>query len=349
MLEVRHLRDLHVDPTAHPRGQTHLSAASGLVRIDERLYVVADDEHHLGVFDLAPERPGQLIRLFEGDLPDKKKKRKALKPDIESLVHIPTLLSFQDDARDGGRFKGKEVTEGNLGVPPWRSPPERSRRDLLGLGSGSRPNRNTGVLMSLTGDGGVHRVRHVDLTPLYAPLRRDFSDLNIEGAVLARDELLLLQRGNKGDSSNACIRFAWPQVLPWLLGRSAVAPKPAALQHYELGEVDGIPLCFTDGAALPTGGWVFSAVAENVEDSYADGACAGAAIGIIDGEGTLRSIRALPRGYKVEGIAAHLEGDALTLTMVTDADDPEIASQVLSAQWSLSEALGGAPDSGHRD
>ncbi|MET0683508.1 MAG: hypothetical protein ABWZ29_09225 [Casimicrobiaceae bacterium] len=37
----------------------------------------------------------------------------------------------------------------------------------------------------------------------------------------------------------------------------------------------------------------------------------------------------------VEGIAADLDGDALTLTMVTDADDPAIPSRLLSAKLSL--------------
>ena len=68
------------------------------------MYVVADDEHHLGLFDVAPESPGHLIRLFEGDLSHKKKERKALKPDIESLVYIPTLLPVQGDGREGGNL-----------------------------------------------------------------------------------------------------------------------------------------------------------------------------------------------------------------------------------------------------
>ncbi|WP_457447076.1 DUF6929 family protein [Roseateles sp. P5_E4] len=59
----------------------YLSAASGLVQLGPRLFVVADDEHTLAVFDVSGERPGQLHRLFGGELPDKPKARRAAKPD----------------------------------------------------------------------------------------------------------------------------------------------------------------------------------------------------------------------------------------------------------------------------
>ena len=308
MLAVHRLRDLRVDPTTHPRGRTYLSAASGLVRVRERLYVVADDEHYLAAFDTtSPATPGRLLRLFEGELPEAPKKRKSLKPDVESLTQLPPMPGCPSGA-------------------------------LFGLGSGSRPNRNTGVLMTLGSDGSVEgAARHIDLKPLYAPLSSQFAELNIEGALVVGDELLLLQRGNKGGSPNACIHLAWAEVLPWLLGHSAAPVQATAVRRYDLGEVDGVPLCFTDGSVLPSGAWVFSAVAESVDDSYNDGACMGASIGIVDARGTLRSMHALAPSFKVEGIAADLDGDALTLTMVTDADDPAIPSQLLSARmtWAM--------------
>jgi hypothetical protein len=257
------------------------------------------------VFDTtSPEAPGRLLRLFEGELPEDPKKRKLRKPDVESLTWLPAMSRCPSGA-------------------------------LFGLGSGSRPNRHAGVLLTLAPDGSVGDVRHIDLTPLYAPLSSQFPELNIEGALVVGDELLLLQRGNKGGSPNACIHLAWAEVLPWLLGDSAAPMHATAVQRYNLGEVDGVPLCFTDGSALPGGAWVFSAVAESVDDSYDDGACVGASIGIVDAKGTLRSMQALAPSFKVEGVAADLDGDALTLTMVTDADDPAIPAQLLSARMSL--------------
>jgi hypothetical protein len=38
---------------------------------------------------------------------------------------------------------------------------------------------------------------------------------------------------------------------------------PSGIDRYDLGHLDGVPLCFTDAAALPDGGMVFSAVAED--------------------------------------------------------------------------------------
>jgi hypothetical protein len=312
MLAVCHVRDLYVEPTAHPRGRAFLSAASGLVQVQGRLYVVADDEHYLAMFDaIALQAPGRLIRLFEGDLPEVMEQRKALKPDLEALTLLPTLPGAPSGA-------------------------------MLGLGSGSHANRNTGVLIHLGPEGGLAgNARLIDLTPLYSSLRIEFSELNIEGALFVDDELLLLQRGNKALPLNACIHFAWAEVMPWLLGQSAAPLRATAVRRYDLGMVDGIPLCFTDGAALPGGEWVFSAVAENVADNYNDGAFVGASIGIVDARGAIRFMQALAPAAKVEGIAAQLDGDALMLTMVTDGDDPALPSQLLSAKLSLAYGQGG--------
>ena len=118
-------------------GLDHLSAASSLVRIGSRLYVAADDEHHLGVFDLSEHGSGRLVRVFEGELPRRHKDRKAAKPDLEALLQVPA-----SKARPNGA--------------------------LLALGSGSRPQRQRGVLLALDGDGALSgEVEPVDLGPLY--------------------------------------------------------------------------------------------------------------------------------------------------------------------------------------
>jgi hypothetical protein len=106
MLITETLCDLLVDPQSHPRGQPHLSAASGLVRVHGRLYVVADDEHHLGVMADTQQVPTDalstprvtLLRLFEGDLPRAKGQRKAAKPDLEALTAVPPLPAVQNGA-----------------------------------------------------------------------------------------------------------------------------------------------------------------------------------------------------------------------------------------------------------
>ena len=103
-LPTQLLQTLQLEPADHPLGQCHMSAASGLVRVRQRLYVVADDALHLGIFNDPTTPPagaapasaldypkGSLLRLLDGDLPQDQAKRKKLKPDFESLVHLPPL------------------------------------------------------------------------------------------------------------------------------------------------------------------------------------------------------------------------------------------------------------------
>ncbi len=308
MLIPDHLRDLLIDPRQHPRGLPHLSAASGLVRVQHRLYVVSDDALHLGVFDdiespvdsPGPSPPlGELVRMFDGELPGDTALRKLAKPDLETLAELPPLPGCPFGA-------------------------------LLALGSGSRPTRETGVLMALDAVGGLSgRVAHIDLSALYAPLRVQFPDLNIEGAFVCSGELRLLQRGNQGDGRNACIRFDWNQAVPWLVAQSSPAPRPKAVQVIALGDIDGVGLSLTDGAALDHGAWAFCAVAENTADTFHDGACVGSVVGTVAPDGKVVQVKQLRGAPKVEGLAVTMAGSELVLTLVTDADDPDIPAQLL--------------------
>ncbi len=290
-LSYTEVRTLTLDPATHPRARPFLSAASGLVRMGRRHYVVADDEQHLGVFDAAGQAPVQLIRLFDGDLPASAKKRKAEKADLETLLLLPPLPGCPGGA-------------------------------LLALGSGSRPNRMRGALLGLDTSGAVlGPVRAIDLAPLYEPLASRFDELNIEGAVISGDDLMLLQRGNKS-GVNATIRFAWGGVEAWLEGESTARLKPRVVREYDLGAVDGVAFGFTDATAVPDGGWLFSAVAEATDNAFDDGPCRGAAIGIVGEDGAVRAIRRLAPLRKVEGIEARLVQGKVVVGMVTDADDP---------------------------
>jgi len=64
----------------------YIAAASGLVQKDGNFYVVSDDELSLVNFTLGSK--GEVIRIFEGTLPDDHKARKKQKPDLESLVML---------------------------------------------------------------------------------------------------------------------------------------------------------------------------------------------------------------------------------------------------------------------
>ena len=73
-------------------------------------------------------------------------------------------------------------------------------------------------------------------------------------------------------------------------------------------------------------------MAEGSKDSYADGACVGAAIGIVAADGRLQTLRRLAATHKIEGIDVQAQRDSLALFMVTDADDPDQAAWLLSAR-----------------
>jgi hypothetical protein len=90
-------------------------------------------------------------------------------------------------------------------------------------------------------------------------------------------------------------------------------------------------LTFTDAVAVPDGDMVFSAVAEDTDDSYNDGPCVGAAIGVAGNDGTLRCLHWLDSPCKVEGVDAKVDGDVIRLLLVTDADDADMPASLFSA------------------
>lgn len=282
----------------------HLSAASGLVRIGPWLYVVADDELGLGCFDLRRSDPGLLRRLSAPvvpPLPGMPAERKARKPDTEALVRLPALPGAPHGA-------------------------------LLALGSGSRPNRQQGAFWALERDGQLAGLPHaIDLAPLYAPLHLRFGELNIEGAFVQDDAFVLLQRGHRGAAVSASIRFDGPALWAWLASRGD-APSLQRIDEYALGALDGVPLGFTDGVALPHGGWLFTAAAEDTGDAYLDGACAGSVVGRVDPAGVLVGCLRLQPRCKVEGLALAADGDGRSLLMVTDADDRAEPARLMAAR-----------------
>lgn len=301
MIHPTKIRELILATGTTDERPAHLAAASGLTRARNTLYVVADDEHHLGVFHAASEAPGDLVRLFDGDLPEKPKKRKAAKPDLETLMTLPPFAGYAHGA-------------------------------MLALGSGSKPNRETGIVLGLNSNGLINtQPRQVDLARLYAALRQEIDGLNIEGAVLSGEDVVLLQRGNKG-AANAIIRFA---LTPFLSDLGADTPPhfrdAFSLQTIDLGAVEGVPLCFTDGAALSDGTVLFTAVAEDTDNSVDDGACKGSVIGVLSAAGKILHIDRLSPGYKVEGIIAAPHASGLDARLVTDGDDASKPAWLLAA------------------
>lgn len=266
-----------------------ISAASGLVIEGDALYVIADDGLHLHAYSLTDAHYEQRIRLREGQLPADKKARKKQKPDFESLLRLPAQAGLPHGA-------------------------------LFAIGSGSKPNRQQGVLVPFGADGMPDEgVRELDLAALYATL--PFADTNIEGALLLGEQLVLLQRGNNRHESSALV------ILPVAsVGARFIAPEASTIP-VTLPRIGDVPLGFTDGLCLPNGNILFSAVAEDTDDSYNDGACLAAAIGEITLHGELLRCEWLAEPHKIEGIA--LDASGTRLYAVTDADDPTVSAALL--------------------
>jgi hypothetical protein len=300
-LLLRRLRELNLDAASAPGRPGYLSAASGLVVTGGELYVVADDELHIGRFPLTGPAPGTLQRVFGGELPAGRKLRKKRKPDLEVLALLPASEWCAYGA-------------------------------LLALGSGSRPTRCRGALLPLDAQGHAGAAVEIDAAPLFMALEREFGVLNLEGGWVQGPSLYLLQRGNRGSAVNAIAEFEL-EALNGALHRERVlqpAP-PLRVCEFSLGKREGVPLGFTDGCALDDGGWLFSAVAEDTADAGEDGEFVGAAIGRVDAGHQVQWLRDVDPPFKIEGISAAPIGAALHLLLVADADDPAVPSSLLAA------------------
>ena len=293
-LRLERLRTLRLEDASAPGRSRFISAASGLVLVGRWLYVIADDELHLGVFLATGTAKGSLLRLLPGKLPMAPKKRKARKADFEVLTLLPSFKGCPHGA-------------------------------LLALGSGSRPNRCRGVLVPLDGAGAINGPpRIIELSALYASLQEKLGELNVEGAVVLGKHLCLLNRGHPRKGGSAVVWLDLRAVLLAILSAGAIGRMRCKVRRYDLGKADGIPFGFTDGAAAPGGGILFTAVAESADDSYADGPCVGAAVGVIGPDGELESMRKLRPLLKVEGIAVRPGGRGQKVLLVTDADDAKL-------------------------
>ncbi len=320
MLETQLLRTLMVAGNTADAVVRPLSAASGLVQVGNCLYVVADDEDHLGVFNLTGHAPGQLLRLFDEAAPS------VCRTSATSATST-TPATPAVHANHSSRKARKRDLESLTLLPPFAGCPHGA---LLALGSGSRPNRQLGALLPLAACGQpTGAVQVLDLQPLFAPLHTLFSQVNIEGAFVDAGCLCLLQRGHLGDPVSACVRLELQAVLRALAAGAPAAPVQA-VQRFDLGCLGGVPLTFTDGAALAGGGWAFSAAAEATSDAYADGFCVGSAVGWVNAAGVLQAVQPLRRICKAEGISVQRTAEGWVFQLVTDADDRQVPAQLLT-------------------
>lgn len=283
----------------------HVRAASGLawqVREGRRVLVAPqDDTSFLAVF----EPPGGEVTAMTLDYApsgarvfEKRAGTKQLKLDLESIAAI-------DEAR------------------------------ALLVGSGAHENRRRIVAL----EQGATRL--FDCRALYETLsaRIDFagSELNIEGAARLGDRLVLANRGNGAAKDDLlpvdAIGALRLDALRGYLRGDARVPTLESVRTFDLGEIDGGRLGFTDLAPGPDGSLWFLACAERSPNTYDDGEVVGAAVGRIDLErneavlAPLVSEDGTPSRDKPEGLALEsITGDAARAYVCVDADDPDAPS-----------------------
>ena len=304
-LELRKLRDLELEEPSGPERPAHVAAGSGVVRRGDLAYVIGDDELFIAVFQLSDPAPGRLERVLGGELPVDAKERGSKKPDLESLTALPP---FEDH--------------------PFGA--------LFGIGSGSGPGRDRGFVWALAADGSLNGDPHeVDLSPLYDSLRDEIGGLNVEGCSVMGDTVWLLHRGNDGKTGNVVAELSLTDVMGSLREDLRIdAHELARVCRYELGELAGVPLTFSDATPLTNELLVFTASAEGD-----DGKMHGSVVGTLRTDGRVHRLRTIDRRWKVEGVHASVDTGVLDLLFVCDQDDPETPSPLLGATMPLEAAF----------
>lgn len=211
--------------------------------------------------------------------------------------------------------------------------------EVIAVGSGSSSKRERWVRVKRQ---LPHAVELFDASALYAHLRATTafsgSELNVEGAVVVGQALVLVQRGNGAAVEDqppfdALGELDLAAVAAFLSG--GPAPTLQTVRRLDLGSVEGVRLTPTDGAALPDGRLLLLCAAEDSPDAVSDGPVTGVALAILDGDaltwGLVCEAGGTPLTEKAEGIS--LDGPG-RLTLVTDADDPDAPASQLTVAWS---------------
>src|SRR4051812_9275700 len=207
-MHLNKLRDLHLKAPSQPGRPAYLSAGSGLVRVGQQFYVVADDELQLGVFLCEGNAPGALLRILDGNLPLPIKERKKVKPDFEAITLLKPFAHYPRGA-------------------------------MLVLGSGSKSQRQQGALLALNEDGvDSASARVLDASKLLDAAAAEVDDLNVEGALVTDDHLVLMHRGNARHPPSALLSFDLAPLLKSIehdddLGKAHVM----SVRHYDLGRI----------------------------------------------------------------------------------------------------------------
>lgn len=290
----------------------HVRAASSLSTFREYLAVVQDDANWLALIDkdqrvtavpLPPSPHGD--RVFGDD-----RGNKGDKYDLEAC----TAVGFGD------------------------------RVELVAFSSGSREGTEF-VLRVRQREGGDLSAEFVPAHAFYRAMREtaDFCGpgLNIEGALTIDGETIcLFQRGNAEacgglDPVDATADISWTALRAYLDDPNGIGPPPLDnLKCYELGELDGVRLTFSDAEYLGDGRVLFSASAEDPDS----GDIKGSVLGVIELDGGARWTELAdeegnPFEGKIEGLTRDPD-DEHKVYFVIDDDHEDEPSKIYEAELS---------------
>jgi hypothetical protein len=300
-------------------------AASSLAWIGNRVAVAQDDAHFIALVDpktgladavTLPAGKGDL-RQFDDSRDNKKHKL-----DLEAMTQVPT-----DD--------------GTL---------------LLAFGSGTKKRRQSVLMLEFSGKStrptpGTPTL--VSLPDWYGALRdaTDFagSDMNIEGALLVDGCIRLFGRSNgkaEGDllPIDATCDVSWFELQAHLSDPEAhPVPGMDRITQYTIGEVNGIPLGFTDAIHGMGSDVLFLAAAEASDDARSDGLVSGSVLGVLPDDRrqasrwtTILNEKGAAFDGKVEGVVLDPR-DPMRALVVVDIDDftrpAELCEVRLSGPW----------------
>lgn len=313
----------------------HVRAASGLVAFKEYLAVVQDDANWLALVD-----------------------------DDDTVYGLPLPASPESGARVFSQSRGNRTEkfdlEACIAIPGADGP------ELIGFGSGShrggewmlRVHESKAMDAVLTERAGhVHlgidlTAEFLDAERFYDSLREtaEFSGagLNIEGAVfMDADTVRLFQRGNapgggEGAAIDATGDVDWSDLVAHLADPDGTPPPPVSnIRQYDLGELDGVRLTFSDAEYLGNGRVLYSASAEDPNSDR----IAGSVLGIIGADGKARWTEVIDEDDtafegKIEGLSLDRRHRD-TVRFVIDDDDETAPSRIYQARLAASFFLNG--------
>jgi len=298
-------------PSAALDRPAHVRAASGVCWLHGKLAIIQDDAAFLALVDPA----GLSVRS----------------------VALPMLHGMRQFDKSRGNKRHKRDLEACFGVEVDGVP------HVFALGSGSSPEREFVIRVRLLPSG--YFVDQLEARSLYATLRNNLSfagsELNVEGAALRGDALVLLQRGNGAKTRDLLPKDAsgvlsFAHFLAYLDDTTQPAPTLTEIIEHDLGAIDGVRLTFTDATATTDGTLLFVASAEASPNAVDDGAVVGSVLGIMRRDGTCEVAPLLdehgePCRDKVEGVVL----DPLDPThafLVVDPDDHEKPGLLLKTE-----------------